>query len=237
MLHNGETKAESAVLPRKRSISLPEAVKDVGQELLVDALSGVGDAEAQVLWNALAPELWRRTTIAVPTVSQSFSFATHLRQMLAISRVSFRMIATSLPGLFLLVAFPMMLVLMMQVELQQWGVPLLPRTIEIISRHLTFPLTDPINFWVMVPLHIIFFAGELVWRERDARLNENIDAAPVPEWVLFLGKYLGLCVVLVAFVAILTAAGMLTRCRKVPVSMDWISSLVACAFTSPLRHS
>ncbi|MEJ7811873.1 MAG: ABC transporter permease [Gemmatimonadaceae bacterium] len=155
-----------------------------------------------------------RITISVPHVHQSFGFATHLRQMLALTWSSFRMIATSLPGLFLLVAFPMMLVLMMQIELQQWGVPLLPRTVEIITRHLTAPLTDPLNYWVMVPLLIIFLAGELVWRERDARLNENVDATPVPEWVLFLGKYLGLGFVLFAFMATLTVAGMLTQALR-----------------------
>jgi ABC-type transport system involved in multi-copper enzyme maturation permease subunit len=152
-----------------------------------------------------------RITIAVPNARQSFGFVTHLRQMLAVMWSSLRTIATSLPGLFLLVAFPAMLVLMMQVELQQWGVPLMPRTVEIISRYLTFPVTDPINFWVMVPLLLMYFAGELVWRERDARLSENVDAMPVPEWVLFVGKYLGLGVVLVTFTAVLTIAGVVTQ--------------------------
>jgi hypothetical protein len=146
-----------------------------------------------------------------PTAS---GFAMHLRQMLAIAASSFRAIATSLPGLFLLVAFPTLLVLMMQVELQQWGVPLVPRTVEIISRYLTFPVTDPINYWVMVPLLIIFFAGEVVWRERDARLSETIDATPVPEWVLFTGKYLGLAAALVAFMGILTIAGVVTQALR-----------------------
>jgi len=48
----------------------------------------------------------------------------------------------------------------------------------------------------MIPLLIIFFAGELVWRERDARLSENVDATSVPDWVLLLGKFLGLGLVL-----------------------------------------
>ena len=34
--------------------------------------------------------------------------------------------------------------------------------------YLTAPLTHPLNRWVIVPLLIVFFAGELVWRERDA---------------------------------------------------------------------
>ena len=152
-----------------------------------------------------------RVAISLPRVRQSFSVAIYFRQMLAIARSSFWMIAKSPVGLFLLVAFPTMLVLMLQVEMQQWGVPLLPRTVEIVTRYFTAPLTDPINYWVMVPLLTIFLAGELIWRERDARLNENVDAAPVPEWVLFLGKYLGLALVLVASMAMLTVAGIVAQ--------------------------
>ena len=149
--------------------------------------------------------------VSVPQVHQSFGFTTHLRQMLAITRSSFWMIAKSPAGIFLLAAFPMMLVLVVVVESQQWGVPILPRTVEIISRHLTAPITDPFNYWVMVPLLIIFLAGELVWRERDAQLSENVDAMPAPEWVLSLGKYFGLASVLVAFMAMVTVAGILAQ--------------------------
>jgi len=149
--------------------------------------------------------------ISVPQVRQSYGFATHLRQMVAITSSSFRMIATSLPGLFLLVAFPMMLGLVLMIDMQHWGVPLLPRTSFLMTKYLTATITNPLNFWVMVPLLIIFFSGELVWRERDARLAENVDATPVPEWVLFLGKFLGLTVVLVALMAVVMLVGVLRQ--------------------------
>jgi ABC-2 type transport system permease protein len=58
-----------------------------------------------------------------------------------------------------------------------------------------------------VPLLIVYFAGELVWRERDARSSENVDATPTPDWALFLGKLLGLSVVLAGYMVSLTAAG------------------------------
>ena len=66
---------------------------------------------------------------------------------------------------------------------------------------------------MIIPLLIVFYAGELVWRERDAGLSEIADAAPVPEWVLFLGKFLGLGLVLVAWMALLTTAGVLVQLR------------------------
>ena len=161
---------------------------------------------------SLTPEpVSARIAITVPHVRQSHGLATHLRQMLAITTSSFRMIATSLPGLFLLVAFPMMLGLVLMIDMQHWGVPLLPRTSFLMTKYLTATITNPLNFWVMVPLLIIFFSGELVWRERDARLAENVDATPVPEWVLFLGKFLGLTVVLVALMAVVMLVGLLRQ--------------------------
>ncbi|HEX8693610.1 MAG TPA: hypothetical protein VF746_14400 [Longimicrobium sp.] len=155
---------------------------------------------------ALAP-----AAISVPRVRQSFGFATQARQTLAIARSSFWTIATSLPGLFLLVAFPMFVVLVLATETQHWGIPLLPRTGYLLSKHMTAPLTQATDFRVIVPLLIIYFAGELVWRERDAGLGENVDATPAPEWVLFLGKLLGLGAVLAAYMLSLTAAGMITQ--------------------------
>jgi ABC-2 type transport system permease protein len=35
---------------------------------------------------------------------------------------------------------------------------------------------------------IIFYSGELVWRERDAQLSQIVDALPVQRWVLFTSK-------------------------------------------------
>jgi hypothetical protein len=47
--------------------------------------------------------------------------------------------------------------------------------------------------------------------EREARLSEITDAAPVPEWVYFLGKFVGLGLVLVVLQALMMAAGMLIQ--------------------------
>ena len=150
-------------------------------------------------------------TISVPQVRHSFGFATHLSQTLSIASSSFWMIAKSIPGLFMLIAFPMFIALVLWVESVHWGIPLLPRTGFILAKYLTAPLTHLSDFRVMIPLLIVYFAGELIWRERDAALSENVDATPVPEWVLFVGKYLGLGVTLVAFLGSMTLAAILVQ--------------------------
>ncbi|RNI23558.1 ABC transporter permease/M1 family aminopeptidase [Rufibacter latericius] len=143
----------------------------------------------------------------LPTPTNSYSFSTHLWQTLATARSSFWMIVTSPAGLFLLVVFPVMLTLIVLIELEHWGIPLLPRTPHLLTKHLTGILTTPSNYWVMVPLFTVYFAGELIWRERDAGLNENIDATPVPEWVLFVGKFIGLGLVLALLMVIIALVG------------------------------
>ena len=42
----------------------------------------------------------------------------------------------------------------------------------------------------------VFYGGELVWRERDRKLNEIIDSTPVPSWVMTVPKILAIFVVL-----------------------------------------
>ena len=44
--------------------------------------------------------------------------------------------------------------------------------------------------------------------------SEIADAAPLPEWVLFLGKLLGLALVLVVWMGLLTTAGVLGQMRQ-----------------------
>ncbi|HEX2210372.1 MAG TPA: M1 family aminopeptidase [Longimicrobium sp.] len=51
----------------------------------------------------------------------------------------------------------------------------------------------------MVPLIVaIYYAGELVWRERDRRMHELIDAAPMPSWVYVVSKTAAMGLVLMA---------------------------------------
>lgn len=152
-----------------------------------------------------------RTEASIPRVPRSFGFATHARQALSIAASSFRMIASSPAGLFLLAALPAFAVLVLLTETEHWGIPLLPRTGYILDKHITAPLTLFTDFRVIVPLLIVYFAGELVWRERDAGLSESFDATAVPEWVVFLGKLLGLALVLGALMVSLTAAGVATQ--------------------------
>ncbi|WP_309893777.1 M1 family aminopeptidase [Archangium sp.] len=145
---------------------------------------------------------------AVPRVARTFGLATHVRQTLAIAGESFRQLMTGGGGLAL-GAMAVLLVLTGPELMEYLGVPLFPTT-----GHLTRVLVRSRDLpWQLVPLLILFFAGELVWRERDARLGDIADAMPVPDWVPFVGKLLGLGLMLVVAQALMMAAAMLVQVR------------------------
>lgn len=148
--------------------------------------------------------------VSVPQVMRTFGFAVRLRQTLAITWESFRTIAGSRGGLVLLTAVAFLLTIALPLNMNHMGIPFFPRT-EYVLTFLTAPLTNTQTPWVIIPLLIIFWAGELVWREREAGISEIADVAPVPEWVLVLGKFLGLGLMLVGWTALLAIAGVLAQ--------------------------
>jgi hypothetical protein len=148
--------------------------------------------------------------IAVPQVPRAFGPAIQARQTLAIALASFRAITTSWAGLAMLIAIPLLTVLVVIDQMELNGVPLIPTTARVINE-LTAPLSAELSRWVIIPLLIVFFAGELVWREREAGLGEISDALPGSEWVPLLGKFLGLGLALALLMALLTSAGALAQ--------------------------
>jgi ABC-type transport system involved in multi-copper enzyme maturation permease subunit len=155
----------------------------------------------------------RTASVVVPRVARSYGAATRLRQTAAVAWASFRSIATSWAGIALLVGIPLFAVVVLPLQMEQLGVPLFPRAARVVSL-LTAPVTGMLTPWVIVPLLVLVYAGELVWRERDAGIGDTVDATPATETVLLVGKLLGLALVLVAFTALMTAAGIVIQVSR-----------------------
>jgi len=56
-----------------------------------------------------------------------------------------------------------------------------------------------------------YYGGELVWREREWKINEIVDSTPRPAWALMLPKMLGLALVLVATLLVGMTVGILAQ--------------------------
>jgi ABC-2 type transport system permease protein len=148
----------------------------------------------------------RPTPITFPQIPQSFGSTTYFRQTLRIGWTSFKNLASHPTSLTLVASVALVSVMFSDRIMTQFSIPLLPTTQQILT-YLTNPAGNIGTPWAIIPLLIIYFSGALIWRERDTRVNEIADAAPVKEWVLLAGKLLGLALLIVAWTLIMMAGG------------------------------
>ncbi|MDQ3310336.1 MAG: ABC transporter permease, partial [Gemmatimonadota bacterium] len=84
----------------------------------------------------------------------------------------------------------------------------------------TYPVTYQVlellsgTFALFLLIIITFYAGELVWRERELRANQIHDALPIPTWVPFLAKLAALALVVLLVLALLMVCGVITQAAK-----------------------
>ena len=70
------------------------------------------------------------------------------------------------------------------------------------------------SYGFMLVIIVLFYAGELVWKERGAKIGEVTDAMPVPDWIPLLAKFTTLVTVIVAFQLIGMVASVLIQLGK-----------------------
>jgi len=80
-----------------------------------------------------------------------------------------------------------------------------------------FPVTRAVvealqgSFTLFTMLIAIYYAGELVWRDRDRRIHEIVDACPAPSWSILLPKVIALGLVLCSTMLIAVLTGVLVQ--------------------------
>jgi ABC-2 type transport system permease protein len=69
--------------------------------------------------------------------------------------------------------------------------------------------------FTIIPIIIaIYYAGELVWRDRERRVHEIVDATPAPDWAFLVPKIVAITLVLLATALAAVAAGTIVQAAK-----------------------
>ena len=150
---------------------------------------------------ALASTRLADAPVAVPLVPRSFGGAVWVRQTVAVAGRAFRQLLEGW-GWVPLAAIALLQVLVGPELTEHLGVPLMPTTARVVAQ---FAQTAIPSF---VTALLIFYAGELVWEDREAGLDALVDASPVPDGVLLLGRLLALGLVIFAVQGLMMAAGL-----------------------------
>jgi len=135
--------------------------------------------------------------LSLPSVSILHNIKTHLYQFLSQTKIEFIGIVRS-PAFILISVF-------ITFNLAS-SVIIAPDIFGVTDYMVTYRMLDIIRgtyLFGFLPI-IIYYAGVLVWRERNANFSELNDAAPFPSWVAFMSKTAGLIlmVALLCFLAI-----------------------------------
>ena len=69
--------------------------------------------------------------------------------------------------------------------------------------------------FTIIPLIIaIYYAGELVWRDRDRRMHEIVDSTPAPDWAFVVPKILAISIVLFSTLVVSVLAAVAVQALK-----------------------
>lgn len=98
----------------------------------------------------------------------------------------------------------------------------------------------------LIPIIVaVYYAGELVWREREKKTHEIVDSTPVPDWAFIAPKTLAISLVLVSTLLVSVLAALAVQASKgffdvqlgqyllwyvVPQSVDFILLAVLAVF-------
>jgi ABC-2 type transport system permease protein len=140
-------------------------------------------------------------TQALPVAHPVFSPSVSLRHLLSLTRIQFTETVKNVFFVVLILAGYLFAVVVASGVVS----PGTARTYPVTNMMLLMAGSGFLIFAIAI---IIFYSGELVWRERDAQLNQVIDAFPVQRWVLFCSKLFALMLVQVVVVLSIMLAGL-----------------------------
>lgn len=166
--------------------------------------------EAHLQDEGKLPSARTGVTRSVVATSQ-LSVLAQWRQLLAATAFSLRMLARGWTVFTPLIAGGLLVCIAISANMEFMDVPLLPRT-EHVLQYITAALANPGNrLWMVIPLLTLFYAGDLIWGERDARMGEIVGATPVREWVSFLARFLALALLLLAWMVVIGLAAVIAQ--------------------------
>lgn len=146
-----------------------------------------------------------RLGIAIPKVQQYFGFATNMRQLFSLSIFYFKWLLRQIP--FVAIAGMGLIFTMIGAAIfiggGMYDVDSYPTTYRILEA-----LSDFNIFFLII---IVFYSGELLWKERDVKMHLIYDALPYPNFVTMLGKFLAMVYVFIALLLVLILCGVLIQ--------------------------
>ena len=173
-----------------------------------------GKSRKQPASDSVAPAIGKAPRSTTATVPASW------QQLAALTRFEFKFVFKS-PAFFVLLALGVFNALNLLVQtIEVRGTEFLP-----VTRAMVQALDGAFTLFPIIIA--IYYAGELVWRDRERHIHEIIDASAAPNWTFMVPKVIAISLVLLACFLVASATGMLFQLAhgytqlEVPAYLLW----------------
>ncbi|HTZ97583.1 MAG TPA: M1 family aminopeptidase [Terriglobales bacterium] len=154
--------------------------------------------------NGAEEEVTLTSAQALPISHPEFSSGNSFRQFFTLTRIQFSETVKNVFFIVLLLAGGLFAMFTANSITNPFATRTYPVTYQMLEQ-------ASAGFFIFALAIITFYAGELVWRERDAGLNQIVDALPVQRWVLFASKLVALMLIQVIILFVTMASGILVQ--------------------------
>jgi ABC-2 type transport system permease protein len=142
------------------------------------------------------------SAITIPVAEKQYGMLSKWTQLKEFSWFYFLNICKQ-PSFWAIVICGMIIILINSVNLGTvYGVDSYPATYFIVEELQETSL----YFFIII---LVFYSGELVWKERGAKLNLIYDATPMSSFIILAGKYIGLNLIYVVLMLALISSGII----------------------------
>ncbi len=150
----------------------------------------------------------------LPTLTASPSRWAWLRASVGLGRLAFAEIIRSPLYWAFAVAGVAFVGIILAVSKELFGTPTLPVTWLVLE-------SASQGFRLFVLITITFYAGELVWRERDTGVADIVDATRAPTWVSFFGKLLALALLALSLEVLVALCALGAQVFRGYFAIEW----------------
>ncbi len=152
--------------------------------------------------------------VGIPVANPQFDWKANVTQLVSLSWFYCRWIVKQVPFIFIALAgIVFMFIIAFIGGTQGYGIELYVTSSRVVSLIGVFNL-----FFIIIT---VFYTGEIIWKERDIKMNLIYDALPYPNFVSLLSKLFGMILMSIFILTVLMFSGILIQIIKGFPMIEW----------------
>jgi ABC-2 type transport system permease protein len=143
----------------------------------------------------------------IPFVKPSYNTSTWFRQVAALTRLYFKETFRSVPFIGIAIVGFVLIGMDAAYATQWYGQELYPLS-SLVAEFIASEVV------LIIFIMILFYSGEIIWKEKEIRFNQIFDALPTSNAVPIVSKYLALAAIVLVYILMLIPVGIIMQLSR-----------------------